>query len=485
LASKSLDLEEQFKRLRFTLGRKGWHERVEKLGHQIDRVGKVLGNAESLAQVRQSRGFSISWGFKKVRSQAVSLHEAITKGFTCSCKNEHAFKLLLPDRAKPHPTDPETGLRPLRVAFPLRQRLWAKPCTLMHARDLWCTTDATMVASADNLQQETSKRKTMEKSGIYSDSYITASLSTAVTAPTTHSLNRVDGIKSEPSQDSINTTRLRNPSISSQVKQHVQITDLCHRLHTCGNEAWLGHLSDEKGSWHRFQILPSLTLASSEFIRIVSLEAILNRSIADFGAGKGVPLELSRNERMSVALTLAYAFMELQLTPWMPTTLCKADVYFFQRNDGLVVTRNPFFICQVVSTNKGPQQQPALLNADQDHGNALLSLGILIMELWFGESIESKSWWKDSCGPNDQQTQFTNFNAALGWQKHVQLSGGTRLHDITQRCIYGNFGLTKRHLSDDRFATAVFEGVIRELECLVDCFEEARTLSGLEKLTLQ
>jgi hypothetical protein len=343
-----------------------------------------------------------------------------------------------------------------------------------------------MVPLAES-QQISLRRDIIEESTIYSDSVFTASMSTAATALTTYSNSPtcLDSGERKPSLDSDRVSRLRSSSTtSSQVGKRGQIKDLCHRLHNYGNEVYLGHLSDERGSWHQLHVSPSLTLNSSEFLRIVTLGAILDGSIGHFHSGRDTPLELTRRERMSVALTLAYALMELHLTPWVPANLFKTDVYFFQRKDGVVLTRNPFLLSEVASTKKEAQPSPPAFDDHDDHGKALLSLGILIMELWFGESIESKSCWKEVCGADDQQRHFTYFNAALTWQREAQSSGGKKLHDITQRCIYGNFGVTTRNFSNDQFATAVFEGVIRELKGLLDCFEEADSAPGLENSNL-
>lgn len=194
---------------------KSWRELWKGSGS----VGKILGGAEDLSQARQSRGLSISQGFKRVKSHVASLHEAIGKSWTCACQDEHVFKLLLGDRAKQIPSEPETGSRAFRVAFPLRHHLWTKPHTLIHQKDAWCTTDTTMVPLAE-CQQTSPKRDTIEESTIYSDSDFTVSLSTATTALTTHSHSStcLDSGERKPSLDSNQASRLRLVNVKSSWK---------------------------------------------------------------------------------------------------------------------------------------------------------------------------------------------------------------------------------------------------------------------------
>jgi len=53
------------------------------------------------------------------------------------------------------------------------------------------------------------------------------------------------------------------------------------------------------------------------------------------------------------------------------------------------------------------------LAAAEDPRNALLSLGNLLMELWFGETIEMRPLWRKNYGPDDIETESTRLTAAI------------------------------------------------------------------------
>ncbi len=101
-------LQQRFRKFHFVMRKKKWRQQIVDLGRQIDRVGKLFGEAEALAPARQSRNSRTHQAFGNVRSQASSLHKAITDAFACACDTPHAFKLIM---AKP-PKIPPAGQAP-------------------------------------------------------------------------------------------------------------------------------------------------------------------------------------------------------------------------------------------------------------------------------------------------------------------------------------------------------------------------------------
>lgn len=99
----------------------------------------------------------------------------------------------------------------------------------------------------------------------------------------------------------------------------------------------------------------------------------------------------------------------------------------------------------------------------RDHQKALVTLGTLILGLWFGQSLEVLHSWRANFGPDGRETEFTKFNAAAAWQETIGAHGGPIMH-ITQRCIYGNFGPTSLSLEDTELIRAVYENVVLKLQ---------------------
>lgn len=92
------------------------------------------------------------------------------------------------------------------------------------------------------------------------------------------------------------------------------------------------------------------------------------------------------------------------------------------------------------------------------------------MELWFGEAIESRTFWKKYCDNEGNEKGLTSLMAAIEWQKQAKDEGGVGLHDITHRCILGNFGMATMNLDDEKCVGAVYEGVVKPLEGLLAYF---------------
>ncbi|KAJ4401585.1 hypothetical protein N0V85_005499 [Neurospora sp. IMI 360204] len=156
----------------------------------------------------------------------------------------------------------------------------------------------------------------------------------------------------------------------------------------------------------------------------------------------------------------------------------KNNIYFSVNQDGSVNTAMPFLISRnnsaCTSNTKSkkdtePAEEPTShTSRPHDHGKILLALGTLILELWFGQPLESQPSWEANFGPNGQETEFTKFNAAATWQRMIADRGGPELHNITRRCIYGNFGLATQSLEDAELIKAVYENVVVELQRVCD-----------------
>lgn len=258
----------------------------------------------------------------------------------------------------------------------------------------------------------------------------------------------------------------------------VHIEDLCRALRARGKAECLGYLSDGDGTHHVLNTNSTISFTSDDVEDIISLASLLaveqsTTGESPDGCKTNASVNLTRAQRMSVALTLSYAMLELYPTPWLPHTFSKMDVYFFIRKTGDPITDHPFLVCRVASGKGRASPKPAIATAPlpgQDHSDALLALGIMIMELWFGQSIESRPFWKDHCGQDGKAKRFTSLTAAMEWQKKAIGEAGIILHDVTNRCIRGNVGPTTIDLDDPSCVRAVFDQIIKPLEGLVGHF---------------
>ncbi len=447
---------------------------VVDLGRQIDRVGKLVSEAEALAPARQSRTSAAHQAFGNTKRQATSLHRAITKGWTCACDKPHAFKLLI-SKARSHV---------LKVSFPLRSGSRTSQVDPASANDAWYTFDTTMVSPSGDHRSRFRSKSPGGESHISESGSVRSSLApTTITEATT----AVSSTSSGQALSLPKTHSHRNNSVSTITIPDgpVAIDDLCKSIQSHGKEACLGSLDDGQGAYHVFHANASFSFTSAEIFRVVSLGDILDRDGHQArelrqpgGPGQGPKApQLSRHTRMSIALTLAYAVLELYPTPWLPESFGKMHVYFFQRRDGDIVAESPLLLCETLPGKNvyrpPPPPPPPAAAHETDHSGALLALGIMIMELWFGQTIESRPFWRDHCDDKGQEKEFTNLTAALEWQKKTKDEAGVTLHHITRRCIWGNFGVASVNLEDVNCVRAVYDEVVKPLEDFLGLFWSA------------
>ncbi|KAK3364661.1 hypothetical protein B0T25DRAFT_493605 [Lasiosphaeria hispida] len=481
-ARKRYEIQKQFRRLQFSIGKKRWQEQVVDLGRQIDRVGKLYVEAEALAPSRQSRtSTTVHKAFRLVRCQAASLHKAISKAWTCGCEDSHTFQLLMDGRSRVAASQRLTR-RPLTISFPLRSRAWAMPEVSLDDGDSWCAFQTTMVSPADSGSPFLAIPAGLPRGpgSFLSDA---SSPSSTRTASTTLSAASTSATRSSGSLSSHERlpSRGRSVSVITVPDNPTPIKDLCRVIRVGDGDLSAACLEDGQGSYHVLRASPPLSFTSAEVDRVVSLERILTSVTERRGGARGgdqtaAPApELSRRHRMSIALTLAYAMLELYPTPWLPQFCNKTAVHLFQHRDGQVLAEHPFVLCEATVRHQhgdpdpdpDPDSDARAVSRESDHSNALLALGIVIMELWFGQTIESRSFWDKCCNGQGNETEYTSLMAAMEWQKKAKDEAGVVLHDITSRCIRGNLGLATINLYEAECVDAVYDYIVKPLEALL------------------
>lgn len=464
---KRHEIQKQLRRFQFSIGKKRWQEQVVDLGRQIDRVGKLHTQAEALAPARQSRHSSVGQeALRLVKRQASSLYRAISEAWTCGCREAHTVQLLIGGRPKAAPSSQHrSGGRPLTVSFPSRPRAWAKPEVPFDHEDSWRAFETAMIPSTDSGRPLLTVGGWRGSGAAISDTSsldIARTLSAASTASSS-AASSGRGLSSSGGRPS----REGSVSVITAPDSPTRIENLCQTVrasHAGGGS--VGYVEDRQGAHHVLYADASLSFTSTEMDRVVSLEEILTTA-AERPEGPQTTIRrvLSRRERMSIALAIAYAVLEFYPTPWLPQFHGKAAVHLFQHKDGEVLTERPFVLCEATAAKNVTHERSASRGAD--HGSALLMLGIVIMELWFGRTIESRSFWTNFCDAHGNETEFTHLGAAIEWQKKAKDEAGVVLHDITSRCIRGNFGPAIMDLNEAECVGAVYDYVVKPLEELL------------------
>ncbi|KAK3491763.1 hypothetical protein B0T13DRAFT_490414 [Neurospora crassa] len=390
-------------------------ERIQFISGQIRLLERFFVNAERLQTSRQrvAGSYIAHIWFERVSRQATSLHRAITRSWKCDCRDSHVFRLIISGSFRPDYSGEGNSTSEENNAV------------------RWCIVEA---ALATTFELHFSVRNQHLSSGRItingSSSTMLCQLQPIIVLPSAESPHYHEPLKLAP--------------------------DSTH----------LGYLFDGTNSYHALVVVPTGTSSPEIVGQAVSLGHILAGSTSEVigpTPAPSVALHFSpRAARLKIALMVAHSLLELFPSPWLPGDWDKNDIYFSVRLDGSVNTDMPFLISRNESMSH--------ISRPHDHTKILLSLGILILELWFGQSLESQPSWEANFGPNGKEKEFTKFNAAATWQRMVGDDGGPRLHNITHRCVHGNFGLGTQGLEDAQLIKAVYEKVVMELQHVYDGF---------------
>ena len=253
-----------------------------------------------------------------------------------------------------------------------------------------------------------------------------------------------------------------------------QIDDLCYALRqslanvVCTQQC-LGYLYDKD--------LPPLgvfvTKSSINVLkqnRIKSLAEILTSNTAKPGQIiRGTMVGgLSRGDRLKLALNLASSVLQLYKTPWMREDLSKHDILIDESTNAY---GDNVYVSGAFSTEAATRQVvQRQIMYNNIRNQTLFSLAILLMELCFGQALESLRSPEDPLNANGLPDVCTNWSTANRLLNSVYSEAGTRYGNATRRCIWCDFDERDPTLDNDAFRQNFYNGVIAPLEEDVKAF---------------
>jgi len=252
------------------------------------------------------------------------------------------------------------------------------------------------------------------------------------------------------------------PKISSPAEAsctNVEISDLCSILKDLSPKATgLGYISDHKKQRHDIRCLTE-EVTDSGSLEVISLERLL--------AIDG-HLRLTRQKRYKVACILASSLLQLQTTPWLSGNLNKNNILFYHQGSEVLIDQ-PYICHSFPSTMSSPRSSGNITPEDQSHTpprTNLSSLGILLLELCWGQVIESQTnLRKKHLSPDGQAIGGTDYLTAIDWLDTVD-EEEPRMLPIIKWCMFCLFE-GKPNWSDTKFTQAVYANVVQPLEMLL------------------
>lgn len=197
-----------------------------------------------------------------------------------------------------------------------------------------------------------------------------------------------------------------------------------------------------------------------ETAELTTLAGLLDKSHA-------ASLEVSRQKRFEIAANLACALLQLQVSPWLSSNWSKHDFHFLV-DSGSLYSEKPHvgqaFASVLISpaSPQSPGQETPLLS-EEDTRHSLFVLGVIILELIFGHSIEKCAFRSHYYGADNKPNDQTDVSTARKWSLKVLGESGVEIADVVRRCLDCSFG-PRPNFTDKRFREAVYTGVIQPLQ---------------------
>lgn len=461
--------EYEFRRIKFVLSKKKREKLVRDLKTNNEELQKLFSSSERLAPLRKRR--RTPQAFKQIREQACGLYSVLTTGWRCRCPGPapaHQANLLLEKRIES--SDQKTksckgslkGSKVhLKVLFFLTMESPTKPWS-------WQQTEIRLLGgSAAQLSSLASPNATST----------TAILSDLSNTFETNPPSYRQALKRHHKKPAFPQIIVQPPTdviVDELAKDLVEISDLCaavQKAHHDHEMMPLGYLRDTQDFLHAFYPAMEPTRLTED-AETVTLADLLSRSRKTSATGQMI---LSRQERYSIAVTLASSRLQLYSSPWIGETWNKNDIYFLKAPKGSprpIIVEKPYISRKFASFSS----QSSIPSREGSIGRtaspkSIQALGIMILELCFGQAIEDQPIRAKYLGPDGEPNDMTDFCTAQNWWLNDALGeGGPELYEAIRRCLFCAFGPRSTDLEDDDLRAAIYSEVVEPLESAVQQF---------------
>jgi hypothetical protein len=103
------------------------------------------------------------------------------------------------------------------------------------------------------------------------------------------------------------------------------------------------------------------------------------------------------------------------------------------------------------------------IEAPEGCRKSLFALGVMLLELCFGQRLEDQPIRGRYLGPDGVPNAYTDLCTAKEWHQEVYAECGDSMADIIRRCLDCSFG-PKPDWSSESFQEAVYRDVVQPLE---------------------
>lgn len=240
---------------------------------------------------------------------------------------------------------------------------------------------------------------------------------------------------------------------------NIKIKDLCSVMKDLDpNVEFFGCLSDNEHQEHEVRWIKD-TRQTPPSLGEISLEKLLTCN---------GHLKLSRQKRYKLASIVASSLLQLHATPWLTEKLEKKNIFFYHQGPN-ILAEEPYISHKFVASKPGdsvPPEPNTTWVLPIDPRQTLRCLGMLLLELCFGEAIENQqSLRKAHLSSDGKALDGTDYLCALAWVEMVE-EEEPKMEPIIRWCISCPLNGTL-NWKDTTFTQKVYGFVVKPLEMLV------------------
>jgi hypothetical protein len=373
---------------------------IDRLSRQLERLCEGSQQEHQIMMQSSSAKTRVAVSMlANVRIRALRLYRALAQSWTHSCRDPHGARLYLDYRADEHEAS-KKSFAPYKIEFNVTLQTCTNPS--YHT----CVVEALNIDDFEYC-----------------------------------------------SNDSKSTVAFKITSDVVATTKKLDVNNMCHVLNQSGSTK------------------PSLRLYLVENERLCYEHAspgIADRRLSQVHDGKMVSLQhllqdptsrrlLQLKPRVKLAAMMASSALQLHATPWC-RKLRNESLLFVQDVSGKVDLGHPFVACNFDGNFDG-NYNPSAASPSQAEPE-LLDLGILILELWHNETMETfaRDW-----GVALDDTFDTRQRVARKWIAETKDDLLTSVYDAAVRCINCRFDTVNVDLTDPTLSMSIFDGVAKPL----------------------
>lgn len=165
-----------------------------------------------------------------------------------------------------------------------------------------------------------------------------------------------------------------------------------------------------------------------------------------------------RDKRLQIGLMITSVILSFGATPLIPDDWDKNNVILWKTGtpQHQPHIRHDSFLKTISSPDKRA-------NPGDKAQKSLFALGVLLLELLFGEKLDQQPFRKAFLGEGGLPNEYTDLCTAMSWQKKAENEFGYVLGDAIRRCIMCSFE-PPLDLGKAVFVSAIWRNVAQPLE---------------------